>query len=205
MMRLRPEISYAMVVNELHILEQSIEDDIHTEYFYHYPHQKGILLLRVAGDWQISITSFPSAKAEIESAIDCYAMGHNTACVFHMMRATEIGLRAIARERKVRTVRAKTPIEWGTWNDVLRAIEQQLTVIRQATAGPNKDAALAFYNGAISDLRALQDLYRDRTMHLRETYDDGQAQSAMYRVHSLLDNLASRLNETTARQIRWRL
>jgi hypothetical protein len=85
----------------------------------------------------------------------------------------------------------------------LRAIEQQLSAIRNATAGPKKDAALAFYNGAVSDLRALQDLYRDRTMHLRESYDEGQAQSAMHRVHSLLDNLASRLNEANPRQIRW--
>ena len=98
-------------------------------------------------------------------------MGHNTACVFHMMRAAEVGLRAIAKERKVTKVRARTPIEWGTWNDVHQAIEQQLPVIRQATAGPKKDGALAFYNStAIGDLRALQDLYDEVTMHLRETY-----------------------------------
>jgi hypothetical protein len=202
-LRTGPTPTYAFLVRELTTLHETIEDGIETEYFYHYPHHKGVLLLRVPGDWGKALAAFPSAKNEIEAAVDCFAMEHNTVCVFHMMRAAEVGLRAIAREQKIKTVRSKTPIEWGTWNDVLRAVEQQLRRIRNATAGPKKDAALAFYNGAMSDLRALQDLYRDRTMHLRESYDEGQAQSAMHRVRSLLHNLASRLNEANARQIRW--
>jgi hypothetical protein len=194
--------TYAQIMLGLNTLHEAIEDDIITEYFYHYPRNKALLLI-ANSEWIQIFKAFPSAKSEIEEGIDCYAMEHNTACVFHMMRAAEVGLRAIARERRVKTVRSKTPVEWGTWNDVLRAVEQQLGRIRNATAGPKKDAALAFYNGAMSDLRALQDLYRDRTMHLRESYDEGQAQSAMHRVRSLLDNLASRLNEATIRQIRW--
>lgn len=196
--------SWAQIAQELKVLAEAIDDDIKYEYFYHYPRNKGLLLARVPGDWAAALTAFPSAQKDIEAGVDCYALGHNTACVFHMMRAAEAGLRAIARERGVRTVRRRTPLEWGTWGDVFTAIETALEGIKQATAGPKKDGALAFYNSALSDLRALQDLYRDRTVHLRaEGYDDGQAQSAMTRVRHLLGTLAMRLTEDKPKRIRW--
>ena len=52
--RLSPEISYAIIITELHILEQAIEDDIKTEYFYYYPQQRGLFVLRVSTDWQLN-------------------------------------------------------------------------------------------------------------------------------------------------------
>jgi hypothetical protein len=154
-------------------------------------------------DWAVALKAFPSINNEVRSGVDCYALGHNTACVFHMMRVAEVGLRAIARERGVNTVRKNTPVEWGTWGDVISAIETAVRSIVQATAGQKKDDALAFYNSIVSDLRALQDLYRNKTMHLRGNYDEGQAQSAMIRVRHLIETLAGRLAEPTMRRIRW--
>jgi hypothetical protein len=121
-----------------------------------------------------------------------------------MMRTAEFGLRMIARERGTKSVGRK-PIEWATWQEVFQAIEEKLRVIRQATQGPKKYAALRFYEGALSDLRTLQTNYRDPTMHFRDSYDRGQAQSAMFRVKSLMANLAAKLREDRIRKIRWGL
>ena len=77
------------------------------------------------------------------------------------------------------------PIEWDTWDQILGAIEPEVERInRNWSNGPSKEAALAFYNVVLADLRAIKALYRDPTMHLREAYNDGEAQGAMLRAQS---------------------
>ena len=77
--------------------------------------------------------------------------------------------------------------------------------MRQANFGPKRDAALTFYKTTLSDLRTMRDLYRDPTMHFRETYDKGQAASAMFRTKGLMQTLATKLREDRVRPIKWGL
>jgi hypothetical protein len=195
--------------NQLHVLldrlRAAIDLGITAECFFHYGREDARLVGGIDKEWAKVFSAFPSTQPEITAAIDCYAIGHNTACVFHMMRAAEFGLRMIARERGIRRVGRNKPIEWGTWQDVFQAVEDKLRAVRQAAPGPKKDTALAFYNGAASDLRTLQSNYRDPTMHFRDSYDRGQAYSAMFRVKSLMETLATKLREDRIRKIRWGL
>jgi hypothetical protein len=165
--RVSPEISYAMVLAELHILGQAIEDDIQTEYFYHYQRQKGALTRRVGVEWQATINSFPSSEKEIDEAIDCYGLEHNAACIFHMMRVAEIGMRALARERLVSF--PKHPLEWAEWENVIDQIESKA---RGATVGmprgPERDAARAFYTAAVAQLRAFKEDPKPDHAHARQ-------------------------------------
>ena len=62
--------------------------------------------------------------------------------------------------------------------------------------------ALRFYDTALSDLGRLQG-YRDETLHFRENYEKGEAHDAMHRVKSLLETLATKLNEAKPRKINW--
>jgi hypothetical protein len=197
------KVRYSQLALELKPLLEALEDDLGAEHFYHYPRARKMRLLAYPGEWGKSLAAFPSIRADLEAGVDCYALGHKVACVFYMMRIAERGLRAIARERRVKTVRKGAPVEWGTWNHVLAAINEKLATIRNAAAGPKKDAALAFYRGAESDVRTLQDLYRDKTMHLRDEYDDGQVQTAMIRTRELMESLATKLDEKSIRQINW--
>jgi hypothetical protein len=186
-------------------MREELENVENNEFFFHYPRNMAMAVLSINVDWKnvLAPTAFPSSKREIETGIDCYAFGDYPGCVFHMMRVAELGLRTIARERGVRSVGRNKPIEWGTWKDVFDAIEKELKVLRGKPAGPKRDAALTFYDAAISDLRMLQGLYRDPTMHFREKYDKGEAYSAMFRVQSLMSRLATKLSETNPRKIRW--
>ena len=43
------------------------------------------------------IKSFPSTMVDIEEAGKCLAVGRGTACVFHLCRVLELGLRATAK------------------------------------------------------------------------------------------------------------
>ena len=189
--------------HEINELFDAVERDAREQFFCHYRQERVGFLLKVQEDWASVFVNFKSARTEIEAGVDCYALGHNAACVFHMARIGEIGLRAIGRERGVKTVRGNVPIAWGTWGNVFQAIEPEIKIIRNKPNRHQKDAALAFYDTVLSDLHAIQSLYRDPTMHFRGTYDDGEAQSAMFRARSLMKTLASKLDENSTRKIPW--
>jgi hypothetical protein len=165
------------------------------------------LTFDICRDWKGILDAFPSSRREIETGIDCYALDDYPGCVFHMMRVAELGLRAIARERGITSLGRKKPkpIEWGTWQEVFDAIGTELAVIRQASLGPQRDAALSFYDTALSDLRTMRGLYRDPTMHFRERYDKGEAYSAMFRAKSLMAMISTKLVEISPRKINWKL
>jgi hypothetical protein len=203
-MQLHSEVSYAALVSELNILRQAIEDDTRSELFYYYPRQKAALLLSVDSDWRIVMASFPSAKGEIEAGVDCFCMEHNSACVFHMMRVAEIGMRALARERQVTFPRH--PLEWAEWENIIDQIESKA---RDATTGMprghQRDAARAFYTAAVAQLRAFKET-RNRIMHMRGGFDELDAQRAINQVRDFMNGLSAKIGEKTRKPIplsRW--
>ncbi len=195
---------YSEITNALFRLLDDLRMALMDEYFFHYPREIAELIHRVDFDWEATLSGFPSSRRGIMASIDCYALGDYSGCVFHMMGLAELGLRAIAGERGIEAVGNNKPIEWGTWQDVFQAIEGQLKVIRSRPPGPKKDAALSFYDTALSDLRRLQG-YRDPTMHFRQNYDKGEAYDAMYRTKSLMQTLSTKLSEGYSGQIEWGL
>ena len=194
-------LTYAALLREFMTFHEAIEDDINTEYFYHYRHDRGILLLRVSGDWAATIAKFESAKEEIEAGVDCYALEHHTACVFHMMRVAEIGMRSLARERQVSF--PKHPIEWADWQNIIDRIEKSVRTLGPSMPrGPIKDAALAFYSGAVGQLHGFKDTFRNVTMHVRRRYDELDALRSISQVRDFMNGLSAKIGEKTRRPIR---
>lgn len=191
--------------SQLAILKEAFEDDTQDLYLYVYPPSKVRFLIELDDTWGPALTAFSSIGEEIANGVDCFALGHNTACVFHMCRVGEEGLRIIGRERGVAAVRRGAPIEWGTWGQVFEKLAPHIEDIRKKANGPKRDAALSFYDPVVSDLRAIQSLYRDQTMHLRDSYDDGEAQSAIFRTRELMLKLATKLNDRSTVPIDWGL
>jgi hypothetical protein len=199
--------SYAELSIELGALYEAIEDDLQFERFYHYQRQKGFLLLKLPGDWATTIKAFPSTRLEIEDAVDCFASDHPTASVFHLMRIAEYGLRALARERKISLPKGK-PIEWATWQDILTQIDDSVNgkagIGKTAKAGPGKDDALAFYNGALGHFLAFKDQYRNAVSHVRKRYEEWEAEIALNHVRDFMNGLSLKLNEGTRGPLRWK-
>jgi hypothetical protein len=198
---LRDRLTYTQIASELGTLMEAIHDDIQHEHFYHYPRGKLQPLYFVQREWTATLAAFPSLQKEIEEGLDCYGLDHHTACVFHMMRVAEIGLRSLARERGVSF--PKHPLEWADWQNIL---EQTESKARAATSGmprgPAKDAALAFYSGALGQLHAFKDTFRNVVMHVRRDYDELDGQRAINQVRDFMDSLSAKIGEKTRRPIR---
>jgi hypothetical protein len=65
--------------------------------------------------------AFPDAAPEVREAHCCLAVARNTACVFHLMRAVEHAMRAIAMATGAPTS-ASVPLEYQEWNTVIEGI-----------------------------------------------------------------------------------
>lgn len=148
--------------------------------------------------------AFKKANTDINEAGNCFALGLYTACIFHLMRVAEYGLRALARERNIKL--KNKPLEWAEWGPLIRAIEKTVDPIElKAHAGLEKDAALDFYHGTLGDFRAFKDVYRNPVMHPRKTYNKYEAGSAMQHVLGFMRKLSTRITENTKKSINWKL
>ena len=188
-------------VAEVRALREAIEGDIKLVYFYHYQPVQAAQLLSFEVDWAEVLKKFPSLRADAFAAVDCWCVGHYTASVFQAMRVAEIGLRALAKERKV-TIRNK-PLEWANWQDVLTQIGKKIELIGKRRAGPTKDKALGFYQGAMAEFGAIKDTYRNVVMHVRKDYDVHEAASALQHVREFMTRLSRKLGEGETAAIKW--
>jgi hypothetical protein len=184
----------------------SLRDAIRIEFkdrvFYAYPKERGQKLKSWKANWEKIHTAFPDVNVDSYCATDCYGLQHNTASVFHSMRVAEIGLRALAGERRVKLPKNK-PVEWGTWQEIIKALDDEIRTIGQTwKAGSRKDAALDFYSGARADLNGFKDEYRNLVMHVRKQYDEFQALRALTRVHDFMSRLAEKIDHKHHR-IKW--
>jgi hypothetical protein len=194
-------LSWAELNTRARALRDAIEIELREYLYYQYPKSKGLKLRAWSSEWATSLSAFPGIREDSFAATDCYALEQNTASVFHSMRVAEHGLRAIASERKVKLAKNK-PLEWGTWQEIIKALDDQIKNIASKRPGSAKDGALAFYSGARADLNGFKDEYRNQVMHVRASYDEHQALRALSKVQAFMERLALRIDHSH-KQIRW--
>jgi hypothetical protein len=141
--------------------------------------------LGVFGDSFTKNYSVNAARDALEAA-NCYATNRYTACVFHCMRVAEYGLRKLAANRNLRIKLTKNrrpcPIEYGTWQDVITAIQNKIKKIRQRPVGPKREAELQFLSNAADHCDYMKELWRNELSHTRRWYKKEEALSAINRV-----------------------
>jgi hypothetical protein len=203
--RLERAVSCDEYRNEARTLRESIEDGIKKRSFLYIQNDRAKLVESMAIDWQKTIIAFKTtAKHEIGFAIRCYITGNPTACVFHLMRAAEIGLRALATERRV-TLAKNRPLAWADWQELLDGINKKVRTIASKRRGPAREKALVFYQGILGEFEAFKDVYRNNVMHSRETYDMPRALSVLNHVREFMERLSDKIAEDTTKQIKWGL
>lgn len=137
--------------------------------------------------------AFPSAKTDMTEALRCLAVEVNTAAVFHLMRVAEIGLRVLAKDRRVSFT--KGPIELATWEQIIRELEDSEEKIHNYPKTLAREEQYQFYHGALMEIRRFKNVWRNNIMHTRDEYDRNQALSVFNHVRDFVTILASRISE----------
>jgi FtsZ-binding cell division protein ZapB len=152
--------------------------------------------------------SFNSAQKDITEAGNCLAAECNTAAVFHIMRAAEVSLRAIAVDRQVSF--ANKPIDQHEWGTILGALEGKLKDLRlddgKNWASPEiKDIQIQFYNETVQELRGFNEAWRRYLSHAdpQAFYEHDEAGNIFKHVRKFMQKLATKISETSTTSKYW--
>jgi hypothetical protein len=141
-------------------------------------------------------TAFPKASEELRQAGTCFSTASHTACVFHAMRAAEIGLRALGTKYEI-TLKGGKAIEMAQWGEILDGLSKAaIHIENRPNNDPTKDSDLLFLSEACAQFRFFKSGWRIRVAHARATYNEAQALEALEHVRSFFETLASQLKET---------
>ena len=174
-------------------LVQTIKDEVGTKTFVSIPDSKATLFEQDALFGEAVNKAFPSAKIEIMNVGNCLAADLNTAAIFHLMRVTEIGLRALARNLKVKI--KKMPLEYADWGKIIPEIEEKIKLKKPKSRGKKQSETLEFYHGAIGEFNAFKDIWRNNVMHTRGSYDEKEAVRVFNHVRGFMQRLAAKISE----------
>lgn len=144
--------------------------------------------------------AFHSANGEIKEAGNCLAAENNTAAVFHLMRASEVALRALARDRNVAF--KDKPLEQKEWGQILAALEEIIKGLRLEDGkrwadSQVREEQIRFYNEVLQELRGFNEAWRRHLSHAHAgaLYDRDYALSVFKHVRAFLQKLARKVNE----------
>jgi hypothetical protein len=191
-------ITYQSLDYELKILRQCLQLDLEKRFLYVIDTDKQNHLTQktILDMWGLLGYYFPTTRTDAIAAMRSYAFGLNTASVFHLMRVTEIGLRALARRMRVKLPK-KRQLEWAEWQDIIREMIKKADAAANRRAGAARDEILEFYRGSIGEFQGFKDAYRNFVMHMREKvkYDPHETKSLIDRVSHFMGRLAERIDE----------
>jgi hypothetical protein len=138
--------------------------------------------------WEKVLDSFPAIIDHVEEASKCYALGRNTASVYHLMAIVQEALEALSK-------RLSVPLDphADTWNGLLGRIDAAIKAKKVSMPKPKWKASEAFYAEIISDLIAIKNAWRNPTMHFRRSYTDEQAAKIYRRVQDFMVHASMQL------------
>jgi hypothetical protein len=132
------------------------------------------------------------AAFEIDEAAKCLAFGRSTACVFHLMRVMEIGIKAVAQ-----CLRIPDPIKPSerNWGKMLEAIKKQGIEQKWPTAVLRSTGDGALFEAIYASLDAVKNPWRNSTMHVENKYTNEEAEHIFAAVRGFMKKIASRMDE----------
>ncbi len=172
----------------LHEVVNRLWDELDTHIFYQIESRKSFYYEEPEKFIGPDVSkAFPIATRELIDASKCYAIGRDTACVFHLMRALESGLGCMAKVFGV-------PSDHTNWQNIIEQIESKVRDLPK-TKPKNWKEDQEFYSQAASHFMVLKDAWRNYTAHMRGRYDAEEALRVMDNVLGFMKKLATKLHE----------
>lgn len=119
----------------------------------------------------IFVKRFSLASNEIEEAAKCYSAGRYTACVFHLSRATEAGIKAVGISLAVKK-------DHELIERTLKFIEEQ-TKLNPANQVLTWRTHGTFFANLAGDIRAIARAWRNKVCHLVDSYTEERAKEIL--------------------------
>lgn len=189
-----PPYSYELVSHALRNLYDCIVGEVKQCKFAYIPDDRSKYFERAALFGRRVFARFPSLRSEIRSAGNCYAAELHAGTVFYLMRVAERGMKKLARQLQVKTVKVNVPLDEGTWREILKALLEK-KISQESTARSKKRTDdLRFYGDLIMALEGFKPL-RDAVSHDRARFTKGDSESAMRYVGDFMKRLAERVSE----------
>ncbi|MFH1278809.1 MAG: hypothetical protein ABIK65_10570 [Candidatus Eisenbacteria bacterium] len=133
------------------------------------------------------LETFPDTGEEIRAAGRCYALEEPAACVFHLMRAVEPGLEALAKH--VLDPREYAEIKDSVWGTVIKKVEKEIQGRIGAAKKNEERRALAPYAALASQFRYFKDAWRNLASHKIVQFSDRKAKTVFDAVLGFLNEL----------------
>ena len=158
-------------------LRNRLEDDLNEQWFLHIPtgHVGHYRDPEPFGSAVLNV--FDESRDDIEAAGKCLALGQGTACVFHLMRATEACVQMLGTKLGVNNVEK----EWGK---ILSDLKRKIDAMDK---GDTKDKWSECHN----NLFTVKQAWRNPTMHPKKTYTPDQAEEVFVAVRTFMRHLAT--------------
>jgi hypothetical protein len=134
--------------------------------------------------------AFPSAVREVADAGRCIGFTTHAAAAFHLMRAAEIGRRAVARAIRFDT----RETEAADWAGTITALQARMLDLSGWPAGPARKAVKNFLTALLSDAREMEEARR--RLAEGEPFMECHAVALWYSTRDFLALAAERVSET---------
>ncbi len=176
------QCTYGDVVGSIRDIVGRFTDELENTLLFHIPTDKQQFLENARKEMgEGIIEKFPEIMFDIEEAGKCLALERGTACVFHLMRIMEAGLRAVAGKLGIDVLANRT------WDAMLKKIklanEQQ----------HSRDEWTDFYTEIVAKGYAVKDAWRNNTMHIENKYTLEEAEDIFRAVRGFFRHISTRL------------
>lgn len=149
--------------------------------------------------------AFPSARSDLVHAGNCLALACTPAVPYHLMRAAEVGLWELGRDRQI-PLAQNNKIEFAQWGEIIGELEKAVAAIQQWPNSRLKEEAHKFYNPLLVELRAFNDGWRRHSAHARPYQPEMESDEAIAlwgHVSRFMKSLASKIGEGKYTPVIW--
>lgn len=139
--------------------------------------------------WTAALERFPEIALDVEEAVKCLALHRHTAAVFHAMRVLEHGLRALAD-------RLGLPFDEANWGAIIDRVLKAVAAINCNSHGTSWRETQRTLAEACAHLNAVRVTWRNRVMHVHESFDLERATRAIDSTRIFMDELSRTLKSS---------
>lgn len=188
---LNAQLSIQDFQREVRVLRETFEAGLQFKYFYLYPLKMAERVNGVEHRWSATLATFPDFREDITAAVDCYALKHNSASVFYLMKIMEKAVQKFGKKLGVNLARAVKgkKLQELSWGQILDALNPQLSKLSQKTLTQKRK--FERYSAIQAHQFNVKEAWRNPSMHPRATgYNSLETEDILNHVQAFLNGLS---------------